>query len=52
MPIDKIKKAFSEKNIFVSYRGDAIRVAPYVHNSENDIDVIARTLIESISQHA
>jgi len=52
MPIDQIKKAFSENNIFVSYRGDAIRVAPYVHNSENDILVLATTLIKSVSQYA
>jgi len=52
MPIDSIKQVFAEKNIFVSYRGDAIRVAPYVHNSVNDLNVLASTLIKNIKQYA
>ena len=52
MPIEKIKSAFAERNIFVSYRGSAIRVAPYVHNTVNDLNVMADVLLESIKQHA
>ena len=52
MPIEKIKLAFAEKNIFVSFRGSAIRVAPYVHNTVDDLNVMTEVLLESIKQHA
>jgi selenocysteine lyase/cysteine desulfurase len=28
----------SEKNIYVSVRGDAIRIAPHLYNSDEDLD--------------
>ena len=52
MPIDKIKSALAGKNVFVSYRGSAIRVAPYVHNTVDDLNVMVDVLLESIRQHA
>ena len=52
MPIEKIKSAFAEKNIFVSFRGSAIRVAPYVHNTVDDLNVMTEVLLECIKQHA
>ncbi|RLD19223.1 MAG: aminotransferase [Bacteroidetes bacterium] len=52
MPIEKIKAAFAERNIFVSYRGSAIRVAPYVHNTIEDLNVMTEVLLESIIHHA
>ena len=51
MPIDKIRAAFTEKDIFVSYRGSAIRVAPYVHNTIEDLNVMTNVLLESIEEH-
>ena len=35
--IDKLKKRLLKARIAVSYRGDVIRVAPHVYNSENDL---------------
>ena len=52
MPIDKIKTALAERNVFVSYRGSAIRVAPYVHNTVDNLNVLVDVLLESIKQHA
>ena len=52
MPIDKIKEVFSAKNVFVSYRGSAIRVAPYVHNTIEDLEAMTDILLESVKQHA
>ena len=42
--LDKIKSAFAEENIFVSYRGDAIRVSFYVFNEEEDVRKMGRVL--------
>ena len=36
--LNKLKIKFQEKNIYVSYRGDAIRVSPNVYNSEEDFE--------------
>jgi len=52
MPIDKIKSALAERNVYVSYRGDAIRVAPYIHNTANDLNIFTNVLLESIGQYA
>lgn len=52
MPIEKIKSALAEKNIYVSFRGSAIRVAPYVHNTVDDLNAMTEVLLESIKQHA
>ena len=49
MPLEKIKTALMEKNIFVSYRGTAIRISPYVHNTVDDMNLLADTLIASLS---
>ena len=52
MPIDIIKKALAEENVFVSYRGSAIRVAPYVHNTVDDLNIMTDVLVANIRQHA
>ena len=36
--LDKLKAKFQDINIYVSYRGDAIRVSPNVYNSESDFE--------------
>jgi len=36
--IEELKKLLAGKNIFVSYRGQAIRVAPNVYNDVNDLE--------------
>lgn len=48
MPLEKIQSAFAEKNIFVSFRGSAIRVSPYVHNTIDDMNLLADVLIENL----
>ena len=36
--LDKLKTSFSAKNVFVSFRGNAIRVSPNVYNTEEDFE--------------
>jgi len=36
--LDKLKAKFQEKNIYVSYRGDAIRVSPNVYNTGSEFE--------------
>jgi selenocysteine lyase/cysteine desulfurase len=36
--LNKLRDEFSKKNIFVSLRGNAIRVSPNIYNDENDFD--------------
>jgi len=38
MDMDEIKKTFSERRIFVSVRGNSIRISPNLYNLENDLD--------------
>jgi selenocysteine lyase/cysteine desulfurase len=52
MPIDKIKMALAEKKVFVSYRGSAIRVSPYVHNTETDMNMLVDVLLSSMKEYA
>jgi selenocysteine lyase/cysteine desulfurase len=43
--MEKLKEKLDQANIFVSYRGDAIRVSPNVYNDFNDIETLVNTLI-------
>lgn len=36
--LEKLKVAFAKNNIFVSFRGNAIRIAPHLYNSKVDFD--------------
>lgn len=36
--LEKLKAAFLEQNIYVSFRGNAIRVSPHVYNSREDFE--------------
>ncbi len=40
MPLEPIKNYFSEQKVFVSYRGNSIRVAPHVYNTEADMEAL------------
>ena len=40
LSIETIKSRLSEKNIFVSYRGNAIRVSPNVYNSAEEMELL------------
>ncbi len=43
-----IQKALQERKVFVSFRGEAIRLAPHVYNDANDIDVLMDGLLKGI----
>ncbi len=38
MDINVLKQRFVDMNIFVSTRGNSVRIAPHLYNSENDMD--------------
>ncbi len=40
----KIKNALSKNKIYVSFRGDAIRVSPYVYNKKSDMVKLSKVL--------
>ena len=44
--LDRLQKAFKQKKISVSTRGESIRVSPNVYNDERDIDRLIKTLKE------
>jgi len=44
---DKLKTALKNENIFVGYRGESIRISPYLYTTEQDIE----KLFEVLRQH-
>lgn len=44
----QVASALAERQIYVSIRGDAIRIAPHVYNSEADIDRLLQALGETL----
>jgi selenocysteine lyase/cysteine desulfurase len=40
--LDKLKAEFSKQNIYVSFRGNAIRVSPHVYNTKEDFEKLVR----------
>ena len=42
--MEALKTKLSEQRIIVSYRGDAIRVSPYVHNTASDLEKLVDIL--------
>ena len=47
VPTDLVE-ALSKNNIFVSVRGDSIRISPHLYNTGNDIDRFFETLASSL----
>jgi selenocysteine lyase/cysteine desulfurase len=43
--MELLKKKISNKNIFVSYRGEAIRISPNVYNKKEDIEKLVSCFI-------
>jgi len=41
----KIKEALIKNKIYVSFRGEAIRVSPYVYNNRRDMDKLCKILL-------
>jgi selenocysteine lyase/cysteine desulfurase len=46
IPIESVKKQLSSANIFVSYRGTAVRVSPFVHNTKEQVEFLVDELIK------
>jgi selenocysteine lyase/cysteine desulfurase len=46
--VNKIKNALVKNNIYVSFRGDAIRVSPNVYNHERDMQKFAKVLSSNV----
>jgi selenocysteine lyase/cysteine desulfurase len=45
-----IKKALSEKNIYVSFRSNVIRIAPHIYNDQQDINRLFECIAASITK--
>lgn len=48
LDMQKIKAELLKKKIYVSYRGDAMRVAPNVYNTKEDLKKLSTTLIRNL----
>ncbi|WP_340201587.1 aminotransferase class V-fold PLP-dependent enzyme [Ascidiimonas sp. W6] len=44
--IEDLKIKLKQENIFVSYRGDAIRVSPSIYNSKDDLEKFSKTVLK------
>jgi len=42
--IEAVKNSFAEHNVYVSLRGDAIRVSPHMYNSSEDLEAFTSAL--------
>ncbi len=40
----KLKKTMTERKVYVSFRGNAIRVAPHLYNTKNDFDKLVECI--------
>ncbi len=45
MSMEEAKIRLSDANVFVSYRGDCIRISPNIYNTKADLDVLVQSLI-------
>ncbi len=46
---NNLQSRLEESKVFISYRGDAIRVAPHIYNREEHLDSLYSCLIEGLS---
>lgn len=46
--LNRVKEHLLQHRIYVSYRGQFIRISPYVYNTEKDMARLARELIKSV----
>jgi selenocysteine lyase/cysteine desulfurase len=46
--IEDIQQKLAEKNIYLSVRGDALRIAPHLHVSDTDIDRLVTALADTL----
>ncbi len=49
LALQPLKKELERRNIFVSIRGNALRVSPNVYNTEGDIDALG-TALETVTK--
>lgn len=48
LELQKVKEHLLKEKIYVSYRGDAIRISPNVYNTKDDLKKLLTTLIRSL----
>lgn len=46
LELQKVKEALLKKKIYVSYRGDAIRISPNVYNTKDDLQKLFTSLVD------
>jgi len=50
LSLQTVKDSLIRKKIYVSYRGDCIRVAPYLYNHENDLLKLSKALLSVLKK--
>ncbi len=48
MNMDDVKKSLLKHNVYVSFRGNAIRIAPNVYNTEKDFEKLYKALTKAL----
>ena len=46
LPLERVKQAFLNRNISVSYRGDSVRVSPNVYNRVEELQLLVEALTQ------
>jgi selenocysteine lyase/cysteine desulfurase len=46
--MDDVKKSLLKHNVYVSFRGNAIRIAPNVYNTEKDFEKLYKALTKAL----
>ncbi len=48
--LERLREALLAHQVYVSFRGDAIRIAPYVYNTEGDLEILIACLRQAAFQ--
>jgi selenocysteine lyase/cysteine desulfurase len=48
--VEKLKETFAKNNIFVSFRGNAIRISPHLYNTKEDFDILVNCFKDSLKK--
>jgi len=52
MDLNRLKTSLANKKIFVSIRGDAVRVSPHVYSYEMELELLVDILCQSVKRYA
>ena len=47
--LEKLKAAANSENIFVSFRGNAVRISPHLYNNVEEIEKLEQVILDSLA---